>query len=416
MLKRTLPIGATSGKIATRIGVAALTRLAFNGADLGAIWNDLLASVQGEPGNAAAVMDMSVVAQLMGNPKAGSELQDGALAIERLYRSPPTSEHPRLRLLVLAGATDIGGNIPVEFLTANSDIDVVTLYIVPGAPLPDPLPDHDIALVALGNSDHMIETLEEMEDIVPAWPRQVLNDPSRIFSLERDRFYTAMQNIPGVVIPKTVRISRPTLEGLARGHHALKALLSDAEFPIIVRPVNSHAGHGLEKVDDASGIETYLAQNPEQEFFISRFVDYSSEGDLFRKYRVVFIDGRAFACHMAIAQEWKVWYLNADMGANPGKRAEEALFMQTFDETFALRHDAAFKEITARIGLDYFGIDCAETKDGKLLLFEGETAMIVHDMDPAEIYPYKVPQMRKLFSAFVDMLYRRAKAGQAEAA
>lgn len=178
MLKRTLPIGATSGKIATRIGVAALTRLAFNGADLGTIWNDLLASVQGEPGNAAAVMDMSVVAQLMGNPKAGSELQDGALAIERLYRSPPTSEHPRLRLLVLAGATDIGGNIPVEFLTANSDIDVVTLYIVPGAPLPEPLPDHDIALVALGNSDHMIETLEEMEDIVPAWPRQVLNDPS----------------------------------------------------------------------------------------------------------------------------------------------------------------------------------------------------------------------------------------------
>lgn len=416
MLERTPSIGGDAVDLGSRIGVAALTRLSFNGGDLGAVWNDLLGSIQRDPGNASIVMDMSVVAQLLGNPKIGAELQDGALAIRRVYRSPFAGDHPRLRLLVLAGATDIGGNIPVEFLTSNSDVEIVTLYIVPGTPLPDPLPEHDIAIVALGNSDRMIETLEEMENFVPAWPRPVLNQPSRILDLERDRFYAAMRNIPGVVIPRTARVSRVTLEGLGRGHCALKSLLPDAEFPIIVRPVNSHAGHGLEKIGDESGIADYLLRDGEQKFFISRFVDYGSTDNKFRKYRIVFIDGRAYACHMAIAEEWKVWYLNADMGSSPEKRGEEALFMRDFDTAFAARHASAFREITARVGLDYFGIDCAETREGQLLLFEGETAMIVHDMDPPDIYPYKVPQMRKLFAAFVEMLYRRAKAGQAEAA
>ncbi len=416
MTIRRLPIGAPSANIKSRIGVAKLTRLAFDAADLGAVWNDLLTAIKNEPGNPAIVMDMSVVAQLLGDPQAGAQLQDGALAIERLYRSPEVCDRPRLRLLALAGATDVGGNIPLEFLLSKSDVELTTLYIVPGKPLPNPLPEHDVALVVLGNSDHMAATLEEMEDTVPAWPRPVLNHPSRIFELERDRFFELMCGAPGVVIPKTIRISRGILEAVGSGRRAVNTLLSDAEFPIIVRPVNSHAGHGLEKLDDTSSVGAYLAQTAEQEFFISRFVDYSSPDGLFRKYRIVFIDGRAYACHMAIADEWKVWYLNADMGRNPLKRAEEALFMQSFDDGFAARHAASFEAIVKGVGLDYFGIDCAETKDGKLLLFEAETAMIVHDMDPPDIYPYKVPQMQKLFAAFVAMLHRRGKSGQAEAA
>jgi hypothetical protein len=36
--------------------------------------------------------------------------------------------------------------------------------------------------------------------------------------------------------------------------------------------------------------------------------------------------------------------------------------------------------------------------------------MIVHAMDPADLYPYKKPAMAKLFAAFVAMLERRAGA------
>ncbi len=81
-----------------------------------------------------------------------------------------------------------------------------------------------------------------------------------------------------------------------------------------MRPRGSHAGIGLAKLDDAEALFGYLDDRSEDEFFISRFVDYSNEEDgLFRKYRIVVIDGKPFACHMAIADQWNIWYLNAGM-------------------------------------------------------------------------------------------------------
>ena len=160
----------------------------------------------------------------------------------------------------------------------------------------------------------------------------------------------------------------------------------------------------------------YLDQRREEEFFVSRFVDYSSDDGLFRKYRVVFVDGRPYACHMAIADRWDIWYLNAGMSGNSGKRLEEETFMRTFDIGFARRHHTALAGMAGRIGLDYFLIDCAETKDGSLLIFEADNTAVVHNMDSPEVFPYKPPQMRKIFDAFVAMLERRVRRGQEQAA
>ena len=72
--------------------------------------------------------------------------------------------------------------------------------------------------------------------------------------------------------------------------------------------------------------------------------------------------------------------------------------------------------IAERIGLDYFTVDCAETRCGSLLIFEADNTAIVHDMDPPEMFPYKPPQMRKIFDAFAAMLERRARFGREHAA
>jgi glutathione synthase/RimK-type ligase-like ATP-grasp enzyme len=125
---------------------------------------------------------------------------------------------------------------------------------------------------------------------------------------------------------------------------------------------------------------------------------------MYRKYRIMLIDGRPFICHMAVSSHWMIHYLNAGMTDSADKRAEEERFMADFDDGFAHRHANAFRAITERIGLDYVGIDCAETPDGKLLIFEADSDMIVHAMDPVDLFPYKQPQMRKLFAAFRRML------------
>jgi hypothetical protein len=183
-----------------------------------------------------------------------------------------------------------------------------------------------------------------------------------------------------------------------------------------VRPRGSHAGSGLAKVDDRAALRRYLSERPEDEFFVSRFVDYASCDGLYRKYRLAFVDGRPYAGHMAIADRWDIWYLNAGMALSESKRQEEADFMRNFDEAFAVRHQRALEGLAGRIGLDYFTLDCAENKRGELLIFEADNTAVVHDMDASNLFSYKGPQMRKVFDAFAAMLLRHGDDGRERAA
>jgi len=415
MTPNTFRLAATDTPRAPRIGLARLTKMTFDGVDLTPLWNELVLRVKQNPADTTALMDLSVIAQLTGDPKMGASLQSNALVQEVVYRSP-MEKTPRLKVLAFAAPVDIGGNTPVEFLLEGSDVQLETLYIAHGLALPDPLPQHDVAIVTIPDSIETRPMLAMIEAFAPRWPRPILNRPQRIKGLDRDELYKTLRDVRGVEIPVTGRVSREDFSDMALSDVILRDVIADGAFPLIARPVGSHAGNGLEKIDAAAAIDAYLDTRPEDEFFVSRFVDYSGADGQFRKYRVVFVDGKPFACHMAVCNEWKVWYLNADMAGNANKRAEEELFMAGFDDDFALWHGHALKEIASRIGLEYFAIDCAQTKDGKLLVFEADNASIVHNMDPADVFPYKGPQMRKVFDAFIAMLYKHARAAEARAA
>jgi len=237
----------------------------------------------------------------------------------------------------------------------------------------------------------------------------VLNRPERILDLSRTQVARILEGIPGIVVPSTVRIDRTSLASIGRSLTQVSQFLPDSTFPLIVRTIGSHAGKNLAKLDTAEAITAYLAVHPEEEFFLSPYLDYRSSDGLFRKFRLVWVDGHPYPCHMAIADEWKVWYLNADMAASIPKRAEEAFFMSQFDAGFGRRHAAALAAIAKRFGLEYVGIDCAEMPDGRLLVFEADVAFVAHDMDSPDTYPYKRPQMQKLFTAFYEMLQQKSR-------
>jgi hypothetical protein len=104
------------------------------------------------------------------------------------------------------------------------------------------------------------------------------------------------------------------------------------------------------------------------------------------------------------------------MTHSAAKRLEEETFMRTFDSGFGRRHQTALAGMAECIGLDYFTVDCAETRDGALLIFEADNTAVVHNMDPPDIFPYKPPQMRRIFDAFAAMLERRVASGRERAA
>lgn len=197
---------------------------------------------------------------------------------------------------------------------------------------------------------------------------------------------------------------------MAEGRATLQDATDGVAFPIIVRPRGSHAGFGLARIDSCATLAAYLEQRSEPDYFVARYVDYASDDGLFRKYRIVVVDGKPYACHMAVADRWDIWYLNAGMAQSASKRLEEAAFFHTFDFGFARRHRTALQGIVDRIGLDYFTIDCAQTPRGDLLVFEIDNTAVVHNMDSPEVYPYKPPQMTKIFDAFAAMLERHVAA------
>lgn len=397
------------------MGMARLTTMAFHGENMVPHAIELLKRAEADTGDSAALLDLSTIHFLLGHEEAGMAYQERALARDQVYRDrSDTAGEDGIRLLAFAAPGNLMSNVPIQFLIEGSDIRLDVLYIVPGMDLPERVPGHDMAMVIAGESEPNREILERIAAFADLWPcPPVLNDPRKVLQLSRDGVSSLLAGAKGIRIPATTRVDPETLARLGRGEAALADLLPDGGFPLIARPLDSHAGKGLAKLDDPSTIALYLAAHPAEGYYLSSFVDYRGAGGMFRKYRIAMIGGKPFVCHMAVSSHWMIHYLNADMRESAEKRAEEAHAFATFDEDFAARHAGAFAAMAERIGLDYFAMDCAETPEGELLVFEADTAMIVHAMDPPDIFPYKAPQMHRIFHAFQDMLRRIKQAKSA---
>jgi hypothetical protein len=390
-------------------GTADLTNFAYQGNGYDALMEridrSLVCNSKADE-DAARTYDAAIVAQLSFRRSEGLDLQDAALLASQVYRIGGAPDGA-LRLLALVGPGDLMTNSPLDFITNYLNVRLDLLYVLPDQPLPSVIPDHDVAFFALGEPDPA--TFQRLIQLYSAWPRPALNNPEFLPVLQRDVLPEVLCDVAGLCSPTTVGVSRATLDDHLEFGAAIEGFDSArGPYPCLIRPVSSHAGTGLSRLRSRADLADYLRCCFHRQFFMTAFEDYSSPDGLYRKSRVAFIDRRPFLCHMAISNNWMVHYLNAGMIESAEKRAAEAQAMAAFDDGFARRHSAAFDTLHERLGLDYYSIDCAETHDGRLLLFEADAAAIIHLMDPPELFPYKQPQMHKVFAAFDAMLHSRA--------
>jgi glutathione synthase/RimK-type ligase-like ATP-grasp enzyme len=388
------------------LGLAPLLRAATAGEDLTPIGEALLeyTKTHADP---LALLDLSLVLQLKYQKASALAVQQLALRMRNLYRLKNAAAESAPRLLVLKAPGDLMANTPFECLVGGADMQIEALYLDPHGPKPAALPEHDVVLVAACTSDANAAPLALAAELVAGTTRPVLNRPERVALTSRDAAYALLGKVPGIAMAHTVRVPRARLLAAAAGEWDLSQEI-DGRYPYIVRPVGSHAGSGLAKVANGDELKAYVEQSDADEFYVAPFIDYRSADGLFRKYRIVLIDGKPYACHMGVSQHWIVHFPYPEMLAHPERRDEEARFMADFDTDFAVRHRDALSSIATLSGLDYIGFDCAETPDGKLLIFEVATAMIIHDMDDPGLFPHKQPQMHKVFRAFCEMLQRAA--------
>jgi hypothetical protein len=394
----------------TTLGVGRLMRLAYEGGNLAPLWNLLLARAEADPKDAAALLDLSTILLLTGQRQRGLALQADALARSALYRRPHGSGRG-LRLLAFVAAGDFMANTPLDFLLEESDTDLTLLYVGAGAPVPASLPEHDLAFLAIAESAANAPVLASLRPLLPLWPRPVFNGtPERIAALSREGLRELFPDDGLVLVPPGGRVTRATLQALSAAGGDGAVLPAGIGFPLIIRPLDSHAGSGLARLAAVGDLALYLQRRPEAVFDVAAFIDYQGADGLYRKQRIAFVCGQPFAAHLAVSAQWMVHYLSAGMAESAAKREEEARFMDEFETGFARRHEAALAHIAAIIGLEYFAIDCAELADGRLLLFEADVAMILHALDSPALYPYKKPAMTRLFTAFEAAL--RAACGR----
>jgi glutathione synthase/RimK-type ligase-like ATP-grasp enzyme len=387
------------------LGLAPFLRTSIAGIDLRPIGQQMLEQAGKDATDAPLWMNLSVIVQCFGQREVGVSIQSLALQQQRIYRLAAVEQPAKIRLLQLSVPGDIAANTPLDCLLENCDVDLIYYYVTPENPLTSPIPEHDVVFVAICEADENRETLTALEPALAHWPKPVINKPQYIPATGREAASRLLQGAPGLLIPPTLLAARAVLLDIAAGTTKLDGRFSDCDYPVIVRPVGSHAGRNLSKIVNVDELSAYLTKVADEHFFISPFIDYSGKDGLFRKFRVVLVDGKPYASHMGVSSNWMIHYVNAGMYEDAHKREEENVFMEHFDD-FAQRHRAALDTIYQRTQLDYVCIDCAETRDGQLLIFEVDHTMVVHAMDPEELFPYKQVHMQKVIDAFRNYLFR----------
>ena len=123
---------------------ASFVRLAFQGVPLAPLIQERLASLKPGVAGAAGLLELGTLFQLTAERARAMECQRLALGTERLFRHGHASPQG-LRILMLVTAGDLMTNTPLELMLEGRNVEVPRLYLDADTPLPEAVPDHDLA-------------------------------------------------------------------------------------------------------------------------------------------------------------------------------------------------------------------------------------------------------------------------------
>jgi glutathione synthase/RimK-type ligase-like ATP-grasp enzyme len=338
------------------------------------------------------------IEQMLGQPASAVAHLRLATRGSRVVTLPAARQPAEHTVLAISRIAPWEANTPLELIVDPERTTVHRYYLDDGdATLPaEEPPPFDVLFNAIAESEEARNTLRLAGAFAERSGRAALNPPQAVAGLTRAGVAARFAHSATVVAPAVERVAAADLRARTVG------------APCVVRPVGSQAGFALARVDDVESLHAYLAEHPHEAYFVTPFVDYRNGDGFFRKYRVMFVDGVPYPCHLAISPRWMIHYYNAAMADHAWMREEEARFVAALESVFAGTLADALREIAGAVPLEYFGIDCAIAPDGRLLLFEADAAMLVHGTDPPELYPYKRPAFRRIQAALSALLERRA--------
>ena len=360
------------------------------------------------PGEPVASQTLSTVLEKRGERAEAEAVLDALY--ERTSLFVERAAAPIATVLVLATRTN--GNVPYRHLLPPSRFSRLVWYMEHAQETQvAAMPPYDTVFNAIGDPDLGARTFEITALLNGRLGKPPLNPPARIGPTRRDRLPTLLSDIPGVLAPETVRLDGADIE--ARG---LRASIQSRglEPPLLIRPVGSHGGLGLERIDNWAALDALQPHYAGAEAYVTRYVDYSSADGWHRKGRIIFVDRRPYPYHWAIGRNWLVHYQTAGMAGDAARQAEERRFLEAPEAFLGLEAMAAIAEIGRRIDLDYCGVDFSILPDGRVLVFEANATMLVHPEEPDGEFAYKNPAFTRIVAAFQSLVQERARSENAD--
>lgn len=255
----------------------------------------------------------------------------------------------------------------------------------------------DFAVNRICDPDANKNGLELAQQIVEEYGIPVINHPARILATRRDILYQRFANREGIVVPKTIRIT-------PRYCRDVEAILEQGEIslPCIFRPAGGHNSRGvtlIKEPGDASELECFAFDG--RDYYISELYDCRDSDGLYRKFRVIYVDGKLYPRHLFVSDAWCVdgktkfteeKYLN-----------EEKHFLENFQSCLGNEVIAKLTRFCSEIGLDFFGLDLNLRPDGTVVVFEANACMAVFLSPKRE---YLEPFVNNIQTATKEMLLR----------
>lgn len=197
---------------------------------------------------------------------------------------------------------------------------------------------------------------------------RVINRPDAVLRTTRDQVAALLDGIPGLVVPRTVRLTGD------QGSAAETIRDAGIDGRVIVREVGTHTGVSVMLHQSAEEAAATLKGG--QDYIATQFHDFASADGIYRKYRIFFIGTGMVLRHMYASDHWNVHSPDRArfMAPRPEIVAEERALIGN-PAPFGPKAQAVFQAVRERMPLDFFGLDFSFTRNGDVLLFEANATM-----------------------------------------
>ncbi|RNC94029.1 MAG: hypothetical protein ED554_00025 [Synechococcus sp. YX04-3] len=297
------------------------------------------------------------------------------------------------------------GSYDLNALLSLDDFDVTRVFLVDSEALWGQLDDmRECKLIINAVSDPEVasDSLAIASELCKKIKRQVINPPERVLGTSREDVATLADSIEGIFAPPTIKIE---VKQISESFLSQNKFLPFRDSSLLVRPLGSSTGIGLTRIDSLEKLLQIDAQNCPKWINVTKFVDFRSADDLYRKYRVFVIDGDILPEHCVISTDWNI-HSSSRMNEMLGSdiyREEERDFLRSPRTVLSEENMKSLQLLGQKIGLNYIGIDFSLTPDGRLLLFEANSGMRVnHDYNESFSYLEKYTlALRRRFDKMV---------------